>query len=104
MVAAAFVRQTAASPPLAFLRGTSAPTARSLDVVDVGRVGDGYGSGGTAAPAARDIVVVDACVIRLLFEGLGLTSALDGRGHLRAADGRLSAPHLLEGDGGARRS
>ncbi len=73
------------------LGGTAAPAARSLVVVDVGRVGDGRGSGGTAAPAARDFVVVDACVVRLLFEGLGLTSALDGRGRLRAVDVRLSA-------------
>jgi hypothetical protein len=47
------------------------------------------------APAARDLVVVDASVVRLLLEGLGLTSALDGRDCLRAVDGRLSAPRLL---------
>ena len=79
MVAAAFVRPTAASLPLAFLWGT-------------------------AAPAARDLVVIDACVLRLLFEGLGVTSALDGRSRLCAADGHLSAPCLLAGDGGARHS
>ena len=100
MVAAAFVRPTAASPPLAFLRGTVAP-ASSLVIVDVG---NGHGSGVTVAPAARDLIVVDACVARLLFEGLGLTSALDGRGRLRAVDGSLSAPRFLAGDGGARRS
>ena len=104
MVEAAFVRPTATSPPLAFLRGAAAPAAQDLVVVDVGGFGDGRGSGGTAAPAARDLVVFDACVVRLLFEGLGLTSALDGRGRLRAADGHLSAPHLLAGGEGARRS
>ena len=77
MVAAAFVRLTAASSPLAFLWGT-------------------------AAPAARDLVVVDACVVCLLFEGLGVTSAFDSRSCLCAADGCLSAPHLLAGDGDAR--
>ena len=101
MVAATFVRPTAAPLPLAFLRGTVAPAARTLVIVDIG---NGRGSGGTAAPAARDLVVVDACVVRLLFEGLGLTSALDGRGRLREVDGRLSALRLLARDGGARRS
>ena len=96
--------EASASPPLAFLRGTAAPAARSLIVVEVGRFGDGCGSGGTAAPAACDLVNVDACVVGLLFEGLGLTSALDGRGRFRAAVGRLSAPRLLAGDGGACRS
>ena len=96
--------EASASPPLAFLRGTAAPAARSLIVVEVGRFGDGCGSGGTAAPAACDLVNVDACVVGLLFEGLGLTSALDGRCRFRAVDGRLSAPRLLAGDGGARRS
>jgi hypothetical protein len=43
------------------------------------------------APAARDFVVVDACILRLLFKGLGLTSALDGRGRLCAVNVRLSA-------------
>ena len=76
MVAAAFVRSTAASPPLAFLRGTAVPAAHSLVIVNIGRFGDGRGRGGTAAPAARDLVVVNACVVRLLFEGLSLTSAL----------------------------
>ena len=94
----------ATSPPLAFLRGTAAPAAHSLIVVVIGRFGGGHGSGRTAAPAACDLVVVDACIVRLLYEGLGLTSALDGRGLRCAADGRLSAPHLLAGDGGARRS
>ena len=43
-----------------------------------------------------DVVVIDAGVIRLLvLEGLGLTSALDGRDCLRAVNGRLSAPRLL---------
>jgi len=74
------------------LGGTAAPAARRLVV---GRVGDGRGSGGTAALAARDLVVADACVNRLLFEGL--TTALDGCGGLRAVDGRLSAPRLLAG-------
>jgi hypothetical protein len=76
MVAAAFVQPTAASPPLAFLRGTAALAAHSLVIVNIGRFGDGRGRGGTAAPAARDLVVVNACVVRLLFEGLSLTSAL----------------------------
>ena len=104
MVAAAFVWPTAASQPLAFLRGTVVPAAYSLVIVDVGRLGGGFGSGGTAAPAARDLIIVDACIVRLLFEGLLLTSALDGRGRLRAADGCLSTPCLLAGDGGARSS
>ena len=103
MVADAFVRPTATSPPLAFLRGMAAPAAYSLVVVDVGRFGGGRGSGGTAAPAARDIVIVNAYVIRLLFKGLGITSAFDGRGRLHAANGDLSAPRLLAGDGGAHR-
>jgi hypothetical protein len=55
MVAAAFVRLKAASPPLTVLPGTVAPATRSLVVVDVG---NGLGSGGMAAPAARDLVVV----------------------------------------------
>ena len=96
--------EASASPPLAFLRGTAAPADRSLIVVDVGRFSNSCGSGGTAAPAACNLVNVDACVVRLLFEGLGLTSALDGRRRFCAADGRLSAPRLLAGDGGARRS
>jgi hypothetical protein len=79
------------------LGGTAVPAARSLVVVDIGRVGDGRGSGGTAAPAARDLIVVDACDVRLLFKGIGFTSALDGRSRLRAVDGRLSAPRLLVG-------
>ena len=60
----------------------SAPLARSsIGDGDDGNgsyvcVGDGRGSGGTAAPAARDLVVVNTCVVRLLFEGLSLTSAL----------------------------
>ena len=93
------------------LGGTAAPAARSLVVVEVGRVGDGRGSGGTAAPAACDLIVVDACVVRLLFEGLGLTSALDGRGCLRSR-GRIP-PRLCRlhrrfrrrsWDGGVQRS
>ena len=53
------------------------------------------------APAARDLVVVDACVVPLLFESLGLRSAIDGPGRLRAADGRLSATCHLAVDGSA---
>ena len=101
MVAATFVRPTAASLPLAFLRGTVAPAARSLIIVNVGNA---HGSGGRAAPAAQNLVVIDTCVVRLLFKGLRLMSELDGRGRLRAADGRLFAPRLLAGDGGARSS
>jgi len=48
-----------------------------------------------AAPAARDLVVVDAGVVHLLLEGLGLTSAPDGRDCLRVVDGCISAPCLL---------
>jgi hypothetical protein len=76
-------------------RSTARDPVRGLVVIDVSRVGDGRGRGGTAAPAARDLVVVDAGVVRLLLEGLGLTSAFDGRVCLRAVDGRLSAPRLL---------
>ena len=96
--------EASASPPLTFLRGMAVPAARSLVVVDIGRFGDRRGSGGTVAPATCDLVVVDACVVRLLFEGLGLTSALDGRGRLCAAEGHLSAPRLCAGGGGARHS
>ena len=76
-------------------RSTARGPVRGLVVIDVGRVCDGRGRGGTAAPTARDLVVVDAGVVRLLLEGLGLTSALDGRDCLRAVNGRLSAPRLL---------
>jgi len=76
-------------------RGTTAPADRGLVVVDVGRVGNSRGRGGTAAPAACDLTVVDAGVVRLLLEGLGLTSALDGCDCLRAVNGCLSAPRLL---------
>ncbi len=76
-------------------RSTARDPVRGLVVIDVSRVGDGRGRGGTAAPAARDLIVVDAGVVRLLLEGLGLTSAFDGHVCLRAVDGRLSTPRLL---------
>jgi hypothetical protein len=43
IAATAFVRSTAASPLLAFLRGVP---SRDLVVVDAGRVGDGRGTNG----------------------------------------------------------
>ena len=55
------------------------------------------GHGGKAAPA-RDLVIVNAGVVCLLPEGLGLTSALDGRDCLCAVKPPLLARGSVRGD------